>query len=386
MPKKGENIYKRKDGRWEGRYIHHRDAVGKAKYGYIYGKTYTDVKKILLQKKHDALYHTTIENPQNVLYAELLHRWLLAAKLHIKESSYARYVQLINTHIQPHLGIYRLSQLTTQTVEQFVEHLCFYGRLDGNGGLAPKTVIDILSIVKSSLEYAQYQNIPVTCNLKKLTVKNKEKEMRVLSPTEQELLVKTLLSEMDRYKFGVLLCLYTGIRIGELCALQWADFDLHSATFCIHKTIQRIRNTDDKSGAKTKVIITTPKSQCSIRQIPLPPFLLPIALRFQAAPETFILTGCADRFVEPRTMQNKFRAYIQQSGIAIANFHSLRHTFATRCIEVAFDLKSLSEILGHANVNITLNRYVHSSLDLKRANMNRLDFCVSTVNKAVNEV
>lgn len=376
MPKRGENIYKRKDGRWEGRYIRCYDAAGKAKYGYVYGRTYGDVKNSLVQKKTDAIRNPTTGNQRTVVYSEVLESWLRATKLNTKESTYARYAQLVRTHILPYLGAYQLSRISTQMVEEFVEHLLSEGRLDGTGGLSPKTVTDILSIVKNTIEYARYQNIAVVCNLSKLTVKKKEKEMRVLTPIEQDALVKTLMADMDLCKFGVLLSLYTGIRIGELCALQWADFDTAASTLVVRKTMQRVRNIDAATGSKTKIIITKPKSQCSIREIPLPPFLVDIVLLFQANPDAYILTGAAHRYMEPRTMQNRFQSYVKQSGIAAANYHSLRHSFATRCIEVAFDIKSLSEILGHANVNITLNRYVHSSMELKKANMSKLSLCV----------
>ena len=133
---------------------------------------------------------------------------------------------------------------------------------------------------------------------------------------------------------------------------------------------------DVAASSKTKIIITKPKSQCSVREIPLPPFLVEIAKSFQADPDAFVLSGTAHRYVEPRTMQNRFRTYVKEGGIAATNYHALRHSFATRCIELSFDIKTLSIILGHSNVNITLNRYVHSSMELKKANMNKFSLCV----------
>jgi integrase len=170
---------------------------------------------------------------------------------------------------------------------------------------------------------------------------------------------------------GVLLSLYTGIRIGELCALRWENIDLTEKTMRINSTMQRI---PDFTGgaAKTQVTITSPKSKCSVRTIPLPDFLAALLASFAAQPKAFLLTGEKLRFVEPRTVQNRFKAYIKACGIESANFHCLRHTFATRCVELGFDVKTLSEILGHSSVNITLGRYVHSSLDLKRTNMAKL--------------
>ena len=139
--------------------------------------------------------------------------------------------------------------------------------------------------------------------------------------------------------------------------------------------MQRIQNTGNGGTSKTKIVISEPKSQCSIRDIPLPSFIVDIAKPFITSPKTYILTG-SEQYIEPRTMQNRFKRYIKESQINDANFHALRHTFATRCVEVGFEIKSLSEVLGHANVNITLNRYVHSSFELKRSNMSKLNFSI----------
>ena len=374
MPLKGENIYKRKDGRWEGRYIRFYDENEKAKYGYVYAKTYVEVKQKLLEKKAAASRQPDNISGQRISYNEVLDAWLQSSRMNIKESTYARYVHLINTHIRPHLGNYQISKISTQRIERFLEQQLERGRLDNGRPLSPKTVTDILTIVKSTMEYAKYHNLNVICNLKKLTIKKREKEMRVLCQSEQNALIQVLMHEMDLYKFGVLLALYTGIRIGELCALQWEDLNMKTATLKIRKTMQRIQDTRVGAASKTKVIITEPKSQCSFREIPLPGFITDIANEFIDHPKAFILTGDKKKYVEPRTMQNRFKGYVCESGIRQANFHALRHTFATRCVEVGFELKSLSEVLGHANVNITLNRYVHSSFDLKHTNMNKLAF------------
>lgn len=376
MSKKGENIYKRKDGRWEGRYIRCYDTDGKAKYGYIYGRTYSDVKDELVQKKADAIRQPNSGSLRAVVYSDILDGWLRASKLKTKESTHARYSQLVRTHIKPHLGRYQLSRISTSKIEGFLEYLLSKGRLDGTGGLSPKTVTDILAIIKNTMEYARCQNMAVICNLAKLSVKGKEKEMRVLTPEEQDALAAVLVHNMDRYKFGVLLSLYTGIRIGELCALQWGDFETNLSTLTVRKTMQRVKNTDNLTNSKTKIIITEPKSQCSVREIPLPPFMVEIAKSFQTNPDAFVLSGTVSQYVEPRTMQNRFQTYVKQSGIASANYHALRHSFATRCVELSFDIKTLSTILGHASVNITLNRYVHSSMELKKANMSKFSLRV----------
>ena len=133
---------------------------------------------------------------------------------------------------------------------------------------------------------------------------------------------------------------------------------------------------DRNMASKTRIIITEPKSASSNRDIPLPQFLMQYAVQFQADRNAFVLTGKKSQFIEPRTLQNRFRNYVKTSGIEHANYHALRHTFATRCVELGFEIKSLSEILGHSNVNITLNKYVHSSFELKKKNMERLNLTI----------
>lgn len=379
MSKKGENIYKRKDGRWEGRYIKYYDENGKAKYGYVYAKTYGEVKKKLVESISHHPCQDSSKNERMILYSDLLNAWLQSERIGIKESTYARYAHLINTHIRPVLGKYQIAFISTALIESFVENKLTNGRVDQSGALSPKTVIDIVFIVKSSIEYAKYNNYAVICNLDKLCVKNKEKEMRVLSRNEQACLVGVLLDEIDLSKFGVLLSLYSGIRIGELCALQWEDFDLENSALRIRKTMQRLQDSSNGSTSKTKLVITEPKSSCSIRTIPLPSFIVEYAKQFVSHPKSYILSSEKNKYVEPRTMQYRFKKYIGLANIDPANFHALRHTFATRCVEIGFDIKSLSEVLGHANVNITLNRYVHSSFELKTENMNKLTLNLNAV-------
>lgn len=372
MSKRGENIYKRKDGRWEGRYIKHYDANGKAKYGYLYGKTYSELKSKLRDMQACLQIGALPDSTRSVLYSDILAAWLQSTRINVKESTYMRYKLLIDKHIITFLGNYQLSKISTQLVERFVKEQLENGRLDGFGGLSPKTVTDIVTIVKSSMEYASYHGFSVGCNLSKLSVKKKDKEMRVLSLQEQKQLTSVLLCDTDLTKIGVLISLYTGIRIGELCALRWENLSIVDRTLRVHETMQRIQCSETTETSRTKIVITEPKSQCSIRDIPLPDFLIDVIRQYQNNPKAFVLTGDRNTFIEPRTMQNRFQRYVEASGIEPANYHALRHTFATRCVEVGFEIKSLSEILGHANVNITLNRYVHSSFDLKCANMSKL--------------
>lgn len=195
--------------------------------------------------------------------------------------------------------------------------------------------------------------------------------MRVLSISEQEKLERVLREDLSFSNLGILLCLYTGIRIGEVCALTWKDIIAEEQILSVNKTMQRLQQLNGFER-KTRIVISSPKSECSIRRIPLPDSIYHLLQSNRCSDDSYILTGRINKFVEPRTMENRFKKVLRLAGVQDTNFHTLRHTFATRCVELGFDIKSLSEILGHASVNITLNRYVHPSMELKQKNMNML--------------
>jgi integrase len=194
--------------------------------------------------------------------------------------------------------------------------------------------------------------------------------MQILSMQEQSILSRYLYDNLTPCNLGILICLYTGLRIGEICALKWKDICIAEHYLDVHKTMQRVQIMDDKK--KTTVLIQRPKSDCSIRKIPLPDTILSILQSEKKETDAFILTGSAQKFIEPRCMENRFKTVLKACGVNNYKFHTLRHTFATRCVELGFDIKSLSEILCHASVSITLNRYVHPSMELKQKNMNLL--------------
>jgi integrase len=200
-----------------------------------------------------------------------------------------------------------------------------------------------------------------------------KKEMRVLSREEQSAFVKYLLEDMDEYKFGVLLALLTGMRIGEVCALRWENVSLTDKTIKIDSTMQRLKNLENCGLNKTQVYISDPKSDNSARLIPITDYTVALCRNFKCdCPKNFVLTGEKDRYVEPRMLQYKLKCFTDDCGLVGVHFHTMRHTFATRCVEVDFEIKSLSEILGHSSPRITLERYVHSSMTLKRENMDKL--------------
>jgi integrase len=372
MARTGENIYKRKDGRWEARYIAFYDGNGKAKYNYIYARSYTEVKSKLLKSQKCVLTTSAEKEKGKEKYEYWLEEWLRAKRLSVKESTYIHYRNTVENHIKPDLGKFPISKISTSLMERFVSHKLQNGRIDGNGGLSPKSMSDIITIIKESFKYAQSYDTIVICNFDRIVFKKNIQEMRVLSQLEEQRLLSVLLSDLDTYKLGVFICLYTGIRIGELCALQWKNISLKENSLKIEHTMQRLQSDDFDMSPKTRIIITEPKSFAALRTIPLPEFVANVINPFVSSPNAYVLSGECKTVIEPRTMQNKFKTYLEEGKIEDANFHSLRHTFATRCIEAGFDVKTLSEILGHSSVKITLDKYVHSSMQLKRNNMEKL--------------
>lgn len=371
MSRTGENIYKRKDGRWEGRYIAYYDGHGKAKYKYLYARTYAEIKTKL---RNAQVTNQTVDE-KDIKYEKYdfcLDEWLRMKKRSVKDSTYIRYKNAIQNHIKPDLGRYPINKISTELMEEYISSKLQSGKIDGSGGLSPKSMSDIMIIIKESFKYAQSNGITVICNFDRISFKKNMHEMRVLSNFEEKRLTTVLLNSIDRYKLGVLICLFTGIRIGELCALQWKNVSLEEKTLKVEKTLQRLQKDDTSSEIKTSIIVTEPKSKAAMRIIPLPDFMIEIMLPFQNTSNSYLLSGESSSLIEPRTMQNHFKKYLRESEIDDANFHCLRHTFATKCIESGFDVKTLSEILGHSSVKITLDKYVHSSMQLKRSNMSKL--------------
>lgn len=371
MAKKGENIYHRKDGRWEGKYVKER-VDGRIRYGYVSGNSYEEV----LLKKQEAINACwRIRGYQQsragrLLFSTLSEAWLYEQEALLKESSMARYRDILEDYLLPAFGSKKITEITKDEVQEYVKKLLVSGGIK-SAGLAPGTVMGILSILKRVFEYAEKRKNLKVASLRDMSVKKGRKPLRVLSISEQSMLEEFLLGHMDFTGLGIMLCLYTGIRLGELCALKWEDISFQDRTLHIHGTMARIPEKAN-SRKKTRILVTAPKSDSSIRYIPIPDKVFRLLKKMAGPENAYILTGTADEFIEPRTMENHFRRAVKNSGIEEANFHALRHTFATRCVELGFDAKSLSEILGHASVSITMDRYVHPTMETKQKNMDRL--------------
>ena len=371
MPRKGENIYKRKDGRWEARYRKETSVNGKNVYGYLYARTYREVKGKLyhiLSKKQEPVENTA----DSELFSAIAVEWLEHVQLQVKESTGNKYERILNKYILPVYGQKKPECITYELIESECNRLLQYGGKKENG-LSPKTVSDILSVLRSILKFAEKKNYKIVCDGKSIQIKQHNPKMRVFSIMEEKRLHQYLCKNITPCNIGIILCLFTGLRVGEVCALKWEDISFIEQTLHVHHTLQRISNREQtESGKKTKVVLTSPKSECSIRVIPLADDVEQLLLNYRTSASGYVLTNDTFKFIEPRTMQNHFKKALRECNIEEANFHTTRHTFATRCIELGFDVKSLSEILGHATVNITMNRYVHPTMELKKENMEKM--------------
>lgn len=370
MPRKGENIFKRKDGRWEGRYIKAHTPQGKALYGYVYARTYRDVKHKLCAaiSCQNGIASQPPPLTDAAKFREYAEGWLAYILPQVKASSGKKYANLIASYVIPEIGNTSVCDVTETLLIERCNNLLTNGG-EKHTGLSPKTVGDVLSVTRRILNFARSKGIQTQCTGKELVIKQAPKEMKILSLSEQERLYLYLVEHPSPRNLGILLCLFTGLRLGEICALRWEDISLRERTLHVHQTMQRIQIEGEK---KTMILVTTPKSPCSNRLIPIPSNIMAFIVQSFPTRQGYVLTGSNAKSVEPRTMQNYFKHILKLNDIEPVNFHALRHTFATRCVEVGFDVKSLSEILGHANINITMNRYVHPTMKLKEDNMQRL--------------
>lgn len=309
-------------------------------------------------------------------FENVASEWLRQQQPELKASSYSKYANMLRLYLNPRFGKAVIPGISRSEVQQFSRDLLSTGGASKTG-FSPKTVNSVISIFKNILEYANKERGLQVADIKDVSVREQKKPMQVFSRTEQSLMSRHLCDNPSPCNIGILLCLYIGMRIGEVCALRWGDIFLDEQYLFVHQTMQRIQ-LEGENGKKTRVVIRPPKSECSVRKIPIPAEVLQLLIPVKRQNEAFLLTGMVHSYIEPRCMENQFKTVIDECGVSDLNFHALRHTFATRCIELGFDIKSLSEILGHANVNITLNRYVHPSMDLKQANMNRLSVLLTT--------
>ena len=339
MEKTDITITKRKDGRYVGKFITDYDIRGKAHYQYVYGKTYDEAEsKVLIGREIASRYLSG----RYITVGKVYQEWLNAVVNRVKESDIP------------------CADLTAGRINAFINKKLA-------DGLSASYVRDIFTVFKTMLKYAQ-EEYGFRLSLKNVVLpKAERKQVEKISDTEQKKLVSYLKANMSLTAFGILLSLFMGLRIGELCGLKWEDIDFRNKILHIRRTVQRISSAN--GNRKTKIVISTPKSATSLRDIAIPDALMKYFEMFRDEADYFILSG-ADKPVEPRTMQYRYKKILQSAEVENHNYHKLRHTFATNSAEKGFNVKALSAVLGHSSVILTLNRYIHPDRTYERRLMN----------------
>lgn len=290
--------------------------------------------------------------------SQIADLWKEEKRQFVKKSTFAAYSLIVETHLQPAFG--NLTAVTEKDVQDFVLHKL-------NGGLSQKTIKDMLIVLRMILKFGAKKNYCVYAPIDVIFPTDRERqELEVLSIANQKKIMRFVEDNFTFRNLGIFICLSTGIRIGEICALTWDDIDIENGVIHIRKTIQRIYIRE--SGIRhTELIIDSPKTATSIRDIPMTRDLLSVLkpLRKVVNDSFFVLTNDSMP-TEPRTYRNYYKKLLVKLDIPPIKFHGLRHSFATRCIESHCDYKTVSVILGHSNISTTLNLYVHPNYEQKK--------------------
>ncbi len=299
-------------------------------------------------------------------FREIALEWKTVKKQYVKLSTYSAYALILENHLLPAFGDIKVVE--ESNVQQFVTKKF-------NEGLGQKTIKDMLTVLKMILKFGikrQYTMSSINWDIK-LPCEKKSNNLEILSIDAQKKIMKYIKTNFTFKNFGIYLCLTTGMRIGEVCALQWKDIDTDSGTVSINKTIERIYNIENLDDKKTEIVIDTPKTINSIREIPIANDVMKMLRSFKKLvnPDFYVLSNDVVP-IEPRTYRNYYKQLMRSLKIPLLKFHGLRHSFATRCIESNCDYKTVSVILGHSNISTTLNLYVHPNFDQKRKCINKM--------------
>jgi len=303
-------------------------------------------------------------------YQEWLTEWLENyVRPTSKAKTHTRYSQIVHTHLIPRLGHYELEELTPQLLQHQIVDMGKCGNQRTGKGLAPSTLNLIVAVIQDSLTTAysiEITKIYMADKIKRPRIEAKKVECFTVA--EQKVLEEAIKSDRRPKSFGILLCLYTGLRIGELLALEWKDIDFEKREIGVSKTCHDSR---DELGRYVR-FVNPPKTSTSMRVIPIPRQLMPLLREIRKKNGSPYVVGDGDKIISVRSYQRTYELILKKHGLPHRGFHALRHTFATRALECGMDVKTLSEILGHKNPTVTLNRYAHSLMEHKKDMMNRL--------------
>ena len=365
MSRRGENIYKRKDGRWEGRYIKGRKSCGKIYYGYIYGYKYSEVKDKLIFIKYEK---QTVGRKNLMPYDGRLSDWAsywLETFVHpkVKNSTYASYKNKLTVHVLSKLGNIKLQDLKKSDFEELLN--------DMRKNLEASSIKAIFSVIKNCLSKAITMNLLVDNPCVGLELpKINRKTVQALSVKDQVKLVKEV--EAEQKFFSIILALQTGLRIGEICGLKWEDIDFENNVLHVNRTIQRIQYSE-KGNRKTKLIEIEPKSSNSQRKIPISKGLRKNLIDIKETSKSEYVISNKNKPLEPRTIAYRFQIVRKKIGLESFSFHSLRHSFATRCLEAGGNIAAISSLLGHSSTQMTLDCYTNSFFSEERQLIDKVD-------------
>lgn len=371
--KRGNNegsITKRKDGRWQGSVTIGRNEDGSQRREYVYGKTRTEVAEKINNLINSVNNGTFIDKKKNPTVAEWMTFWLNSYKKNsVKRKTYDQYEGVIRVHLIPEFGEFRLVELKESQLQ------AFYNRLFVNG-LSARTIHIINMVLSAALKKAVKSRLILfnVCDAVELP-KQVQKERRVLTPEEQECLLKEL--KKDEQGFMYVFALFTGLRRGEVLALKWSDVDLDNGIISVTKTLSRVKTYVD-SGDKTKLIVSEPKTETSKRLVPIVKSLIPMLKKQRKLTRKnndfdLVFPSEAGGYIDPGNYNRKFYKMVKRAGLPKANPHSLRHSFATRALEAGVDLKTTQELLGHSSIDITANLYTHALMDHKKNEVKKLE-------------
>ena len=312
----------------------------------------------------------TILQERKMKYGIWLDEWFCN---YIRPSSKSRtserYSEIIEKRLKVKLGKYELDELTPLVLQRYITELIESGNMKTGKGLAANSVNGIITVIQNSLKLAYALGTIKEYAADKIRrPKTKEKEVTCFTLSEQKKIERAALSGKKTKWLGIVVCLYTGLRIGELLGLEWKDVDFQKGVL----TVSKSRHEGKDENGRYAQIVESPKTVSSRRCIPLPKQILcELRLLKRKSRSVYVISN-GERSIPVRSYQRSFERLLKKLDIPHKGFHALRHTFATRALECGMDVKMLSELLGHKDPAVTLRRYVHSLMEQKKEMMNKV--------------
>lgn len=357
MCRRGENIYKRKDGRWEGRYAKGRKANGALKYGYVYGKSYSIVRRELLMLKSDYQRQCQWQSHYHGTSRQWIQSWLLEeVQERVKLSTFASYQHKLQTYVLPSIGELPLQQVTRDCLQQLIKKW--------QRQLSPATILVLYRILSKCMKHAVAQQVLLINPCEGLVLPKREvKPVHALTRREQAQL--EMAAQQDGVGLPALLALHTGLRMGELAALQWKQIDFEAQTIRITHTYQRVPL--PSATSQTQLLYTPAKTASSVRLVPFSKRVKQWLRQWKQTHEGAFIFSRGGKPMEPRLLTYHFQQLRERARLPHIHFHQLRHTFATRCMEITGDVAAISAMLGHASAKTTLDIYTDALMDQRHA-------------------